>query len=105
MYWLGFVALVLIMAFVRYKNAKRAGLWSWSKFFLTIGFLAVICAIVSAPFMLMNMNSPYFWWVYGAAWLVALALFVWFIIQARHWKFPGARTALEADRDPPPPAR
>lgn len=105
MYWLGIVALVLGMAFIRYKTAKRAGLWSWSKFFLTIGFILGVCAIVSAPLVLMNMNSPYFWWVYGAGWAVAVALFVWFIVKARKWKFPGAPPTLEADRDQPTPPR
>jgi hypothetical protein len=105
MYWLGFVALVLLMAFVRYQNAKRKGLWSWSKFFLTIGFLLAVSALVSAPLMLMNMSSPFFWPVYGAGWVVAAGLFVWFIIKARKWKFPGGGASLQADRDQQPPPR
>ncbi len=99
MYWLGFVGLVLVMAFVRYRSAKKAGLWSWPKFFLTIGFLLAVSALVSAPLLLMNMSSPYFWWVYGAGWAVAVGLFVWFIIKARKWKFPGAPGTPDADRD------
>ena len=90
MYWLGFVVLILVMAFAGFRKAQRAGTWSWSKFFLTLGFIAVVCAIVTAPVMLMNMSSPFFWPVYGAGWAVALGLIVWFIIQARHWKFPGS---------------
>ncbi|MGO9323038.1 MAG: hypothetical protein ACLP07_00630 [Terracidiphilus sp.] len=103
MFWLGFVVLVLVMAFAGFRKAQRAGIWSWSKFFLTLGFIATIFAIVSAPLVLMNKSSPFFWPVYGAGWVVALGLMVWFIIHARHWKFPGTRTTLEADRDPPPP--
>ncbi|MGA2908852.1 MAG: hypothetical protein ABSE36_14210 [Terracidiphilus sp.] len=103
MYWLGFVVLVLVMAFAGFRKAQRAGTWSWSKFFLALGFIATIFAIVSAPLVLMNKGSPFFWPVYGAGWVVALGLMVWFIIQARHWKFPGTHTALEAERDPPPP--
>jgi hypothetical protein len=103
MYWLGFVVLVLVMAFAGIRKAQRAGMWSWSKFFLTLGFLAVVSTIVTVPAMVMNMNSPFFWPVYGAGWVVALGLIVWFIVQARSWKFPGTSTSLETDRDPPPP--
>lgn len=99
MYWLGIVVLVLGMTFVRYQSAKRAGLWSWPKFFLTIGFILGVCAIVSAPLVLMNMNSPYFWWVYGAGWAVAGALFVWFIIKARKWTFSGTSSTVGVKRD------
>jgi len=98
MYWLGFVVLVLVMAFIRYQTARQAGLWSWSKFFLTLVFIAVVCTIVSAPLLLMNMHSLYFWPVYGAGWAVAVGLFVWFIIKARRWKFPNASPSAEADR-------
>jgi hypothetical protein len=91
------------MAFAGYRKAQRAGAWSWSKFFITIGFLAIVCVIVTLPAMLMNMSSPFFWPVYGAGWAVALGLFVWFIIQARHWKLPNSRSAAETDRDQPPP--
>jgi hypothetical protein len=90
MYSLGIVVLVLVMAFAGFRKAQQAGRWSWSKFFLTIGFIAALCAIVMAPMLLVNMNSPYFWWVYGAGWVVALGLMVWFIFRARKWKFPGA---------------
>lgn len=103
MFWLGFVVLVLVMAFSGVRRAQRAGMWSWSKFFLTLGFIAVVCAIVTAPVMLMNMNSRFFWPVYGAGWAVALGLMVWFIIQARRWKFPGARSTLDASRNQQPP--
>jgi protein-S-isoprenylcysteine O-methyltransferase Ste14 len=99
MFSIGIVVLVLVMAYAGFSKAQRAGTWSWSKFALTLGFLAGVCAIVTAPLVLMNTNSPYFWWVYGAGWVIALGLMVWFIIQARRWKFPGART----DRDQPPP--
>ncbi len=103
MFSLGLVVLVLVMAFAGYRKAQRAGMWSWSKFFLTIGFILGVSAIVTVPAMLMNMSSPYFWWVYGAGWAVAVGLFVWFIMQARKWKFPGTGTSSEAKRDQPPP--
>jgi hypothetical protein len=102
MFWLGFVVLVLVMAFAGFRKAQRAGTWSWSKFFLTLGFIAVVCAIVTAPLLLMNMRSRFFWPVYGAGWVVGLGLMVWFI-KARHWKLPAGKASLEADRAPQPP--
>jgi len=89
MFWLGFLVLILVMAVAGIRRAQRAGAWSWSKFALTLGFMAVVCAIITAP-LLMNTNSTYFWWVYGAGWAVALGLMVCFIIWARHWKFPNS---------------
>ena len=103
MYSLGIVVLVLVMAFAGFRKAQRTGSWRWSKFFLTLGFIAVVCAVVSAPLMLMNMSSPFFWPAYGAGWVVALGLMVWFIIKARHWKLPDARATIDADRDQRPP--
>jgi len=103
MVWLGLVILVVAMAVAGIRKAQRAGMWSWSKFAFTLGFLALLGAIVTAPVLLMNMNGRYFWPVYAAAWVVALGLVVGFIIQARRWKFPDARTSLDANRNQPPP--
>jgi len=103
MFWLGFVVLVLVMAVAGIRRAQRAGTWSWSKFALTLGFLAVISAMVTVPAMLINVNSPFFWPVYGVGWVVALGLIVWFIIKARRWKFPNAKPSLKAGRDQQPP--
>jgi hypothetical protein len=97
--WIFFVVLTVGMAFAGIRSAQRAGRWSWPKFALTLGFLAVQSAIVTLPVMLMNMNSRYFWGVYAAGWIVALGNFVWFILWARHWKLPNSKTALEADRE------
>lgn len=84
-------------------ESSRLGLWSWSKFFFSLGFAGVECVIITAPVVLMDMNSRYFWPVYIAAWVVAAGLFVWFIIEARRWKLPDGRTSIEADRDQQPP--
>ncbi len=105
MFSLGIVVLVLVMAFAGFRKAQRTGTWSWSKFFLTLGFIAVVCAIVTAPLVLMNMSSPFFWWVYGAGWVVALGLMVCFIVRARRWKFPGTKTSLEDESNQQPPPR
>ncbi len=88
MFWLVFVVLVLWMGVAAMRKAQRAGTWSWSKFALTLGFMAIVCAVISAPVILMNMNSRYFWPVYGVAWAVALGLMACFIIWARRWKLP-----------------
>ena len=102
MLWIGSVVLVLSMAVAGIRKAQRAGTWSWSKFGFTLGFLAFVVAIVTAPVLLMDLNSPRFLPVYIAAWIVAAGLFVWFIIAARRWKLPDGRTSLEADREQPP---
>lgn len=90
MFSLGLVVLVIVMAFAGIRKAQRNGTWRWSKFILTLGFMAIVCTIITAPLILMDTNSRFFWWVYGLAWAVALGLMVWFIIQARHWKFPNS---------------
>jgi hypothetical protein len=99
MWWIFSVLMALFYAYTAYARAKRKGLWSWSKFFLTIGFILFEAALISAPLLVLNTNSPYFWPVYGASWVVAAALFVWFLIQARKWKFPNSKTSLEAERE------
>jgi uncharacterized membrane protein len=103
MYWLGFVVLIVCMAVAGIRKAQQADTWSWSKFALTLGFLALLGAIVTAPVLLMNPNGPHFFPVYIAAWVVALGLMVGFIIQARRWKLPDGRTSLEANRNQPLP--
>jgi len=44
-------------------------------------------------------NSRWFWWIYGAGWLIAAFNFIWFIIACRRWKLPDGRTSLQAERD------
>ena len=97
--WIFFVVLTVTMAFAGIRSAQKAGVWSWSKFALTLGFLALQCVIVTVPAMLMNMKSWYFWWVYAAGWVVAVGNFVWFILWARHWKLGNNKSTLETDRE------
>jgi ABC-type transport system involved in Fe-S cluster assembly fused permease/ATPase subunit len=97
--WLIPVVMALCFAFLGYSRAKRAGVWSWSKFFFSVGFALFEGALISAPLLVMSTNSPYFWPAYIAAWVVAAALFVWFIVKARKWKLADGRTSLEADRE------
>jgi hypothetical protein len=97
--WIFSLLLALGFAFAGYSRAKRAGLWSWSKFAFTLGFAALECVIVIAPIALGKLSSPYFWPVYIAAWIVAAANFVWFILVCRRWKLGDGRTSLEAERN------
>jgi len=94
--WIVFLAITIVSGIHR---EQRAGLWSWSKFAFTLGFAAVACALLLAPLVFLSLNSPYFWWAFGAAWVVVAALFVWFIVKCRSWKLPDGRTSLEAYRD------
>lgn len=103
MVWLIFLVVLGIIVIARIRAEQRAGRWSWSKFFFSLGFGALECAIITLPLLVMNMNSRYFWFVYGAAWVVAIVLFVKFILIARKWKLPDGRTSLEADRNQQPP--
>jgi Ca2+/Na+ antiporter len=98
MFSLGLVVLVLVMAVAGMRKAQRNGTWRWSKFFLTLCFMAIVCTIITLPLIFMNMNSRYFWPVYGVAWAVALGLMVWFIIQARRWQLTGNKNNQQPPR-------
>ena len=95
MWWIVSVLMAGYFAFAGYARAKRAGLWSWSKFFFSIGFALFEGAVISAPLFVMSTNSPYFVPVYVAAWVVAAVLFVWFIMKARKWKLPDGKSSLQ----------
>jgi hypothetical protein len=103
MFSIGLVILVLVMAVAGMRKAQRNGTWRWSKFALTLGFMAIVCTVITAPLILMDTNSPFFWPVYGACWVAALGLMVWFIIKARKWKLSDSRTSPEVDRNQKPP--
>jgi len=95
MYWLGFVVLVLVMAFAGFRKAQRAGTWSWSKFFLALGFIATIFAIVSAPLVLMNKAAP------SSGRSMALAgSWLW-----ASWSGSSSRRAIGSFPAPTPPSR
>jgi Ca2+/Na+ antiporter len=97
--WIIQVLMSLFYGVQGYEQSKRAGTWSWSKFFFTLAFAAVEILVLCSPFIFLNQNNPAFWPFYIAAWVVAAVLFVLFIIKARRWKMPDGRTSLEADRD------
>ena len=97
MFSIALAVLVLVMAVAGMRKAQRNGTWRWSKFLLTLGFMAIVCTIITLPLVFMDMNSRYFWPVYGVAWAVALGLMVWYIIWARHWNLTDNKT----NQDPP----
>ena len=99
MMWIIQLLLTLFYGAQGYEQSKRDGTWSWSKFAFTLGFAAFACLVLIGPLVFLNLNSPAFWPVFIAAWVVVAVLFVLFIIMARRWKLPDGRTSLEAARD------
>jgi hypothetical protein len=99
MSWIFTVVMALSLAFASYRRAKKAGLWSWSKFLFAIGFAFFETALVTVPVIVLNPKSAYFWPAYGAAWVLAAVFFVLFILKARKWKLPDGRTSLEAEAE------
>jgi hypothetical protein len=99
MTWILVLALQVGFIAVGIRQDEKAGLWSWSKFLFALGFAALEVALVVGPILIFDRNSPLFWWIYGAGWLIAALNFVWFIIACRRWKLPDGRTSLQADRD------
>jgi hypothetical protein len=80
------------------QKERRAGRWSWSKFFFALGFAALETAILVIPLTEVDAHSRYFAPVVTLAGVVAAANFIWFIIACRRWRLPDGRTSLEADR-------
>jgi hypothetical protein len=99
MIWILMLALQVGFMVVGIRREEKAGLWSWPKFIFALGFAAVEVALVIVPILTVDQNSRWFWWIYGAGWLVAALNFIWFIIACRRWKLPDGRTSLQADSD------
>jgi hypothetical protein len=98
-WWIVFVILQGVIIWSGIQREQRAGLWSWSKLVFAIGFAGLECMLVIAPIFLFDLKSPKFMPAFIAAWVVAAANFVWFIIVMRRWKLPDGRTSHEADRE------
>lgn len=99
MWWIVFVVLQLVLVVTGIRKEQRAGVWSWSKFLFAIGFAFLEVGIVLSPLYFLGLENRWFWWAFGAAWVVAAINFVWMIIVARRWKLPDGRTSLQAYRD------
>jgi uncharacterized membrane protein YqjE len=99
MIWILMLALQVGFIVVGIHREEKAGLWSWSKFAFALGFAAVEVVLVTVPIWTVDPHSRWFWWIYGAAWLIAALNFIWFIFACRRWKLPDGRTSLQAERD------
>lgn len=89
MSWILMVALAALIFVSSMTKAQEKGIWSWSKFAFAVSFAVLEGLLISAPLVLMNMNSPYFVPVYIAIVVVAASLFVLFVMKARRWTRPG----------------
>jgi hypothetical protein len=86
--WIFTIVLMGCIVVASIRRAKRQGIWSWQRFGIALGFAAVVCVLVTAPFLLISTESRYFWPVFIAAWVVALGSIVGFAIWARRWSRP-----------------
>ena len=99
MWWIAFAVLQFIVILSGIRREQSAGLWSWSKFVFAIGFALLEAGVVLSPLYFLGLKNRWFWWAFGAAWVVAVINFIWMIIVARRWKLPDGRTSLQAYRD------
>jgi len=96
--WYLMIALAALIFIINVKKGQEAGIWSWSRFALTLSFAVFEGLMISAQLFLMNMNSPYFVPVYIAILVVAVALFVWFVIMAKRWTRPREQSRVDAEQ-------
>jgi ABC-type transport system involved in Fe-S cluster assembly fused permease/ATPase subunit len=96
--WIALIILQFIFVGNGIRQERHTGQWSWSKFFFALAFAGIEVVILTMPIYYIGTTSHYFGWVYAAAWVVAVANFVWFIIVCRRWRLPDGRTSLEAAR-------
>ena len=99
MLWIVFAVCQIVIVVAGVRQEQRAGLWSWSKFVFALAFGSLEVGILLAPIFLMDIRSPRFLPVLGAAGIVAALNFIWIIIVARRWRLPDGRTSIEAYRD------
>jgi hypothetical protein len=99
MWWIVFVVLQILYFFAGVRKEQRAGLWSWSKFFLSLGFIAVEWLILMGTLIWADSHHGHYAAIVTAGSTVAVVNFVWFILAARRWKFPAGSTSLQANRD------
>jgi hypothetical protein len=99
MLWIVFAVCQIVIVVAGVRQEQRAGLWCWSKFVFALAFGSLEVGILLAPIFLMDIRSPRFLPVLGAAGIVAALNFIWMIIVARRWRLPDGRTSIEAYRD------
>lgn len=99
MMWIAFAVCQIVVIAAGIRQEQRAGLWSWSKVVFALAFAGLELIILLTPLSLMQVKSPRFVPVMGAAGVIAALNFVWMIVVARRWKLPDGRTSLQAYRD------
>ena len=99
MMWIAFAVFQIAVIVSGIRQEQRAGLWSWSKFVFALAFAGLEVVILLTPMYIVDLKSPRFAPLMGAAGVIAALNFIWMIIVARRWKLPDGRTSLEAYRD------
>jgi hypothetical protein len=102
MEWIFFAICQILVVVAGIRQEQREGLWSWSKIVFALAFGGLEVGILITPVLLMDVRSPRFLPVLGAAGFVAALNFIWMIIVARRWRLPDGRTSLQAYRDEHP---
>jgi hypothetical protein len=99
MWWIIFVVVQAVYVIHGFRQEKRQGLWSWSKFAFALAFAGLEVIIVTVPLTKVDIRGPHFLPVMCTAWGIALLNFIWFIIVCRRWRLPDGRTSLQAYND------
>jgi len=99
MWWILFVLMQAVFVIQGYRQEKRQGLWSGSKFVFALAFAALEGTLLIVPILTVDLKSPKFLPVVGFAAAVAACNFIWFILVCRRWKLSDGRTSLQAYND------
>jgi hypothetical protein len=99
MWWILFVVMQAVFVVHGYRQEKRQGLWSGSKFVFALAFAALESTLLIVPILTIDSKSSRFLPVFGVAATIAALNFIWFIIVCRRWKLPDGRTSLQAYND------
>ncbi|KAA6465014.1 hypothetical protein DYQ86_03415 [Acidobacteria bacterium AB60] len=75
----------LFSGYRAYREDRRAGRWSTSRFLVVIAFAGLEVGLVLAPLAL-PMASKLFSPVLLAGWFLALVNFAWFVPLMRKWR-------------------
>lgn len=96
MLWLLFFILQIYFIVNGIRAEKKAGTWSWSKFFFALTFAALDFGLLLAPYSALAPNSRHFTAALIASIVIAALNFIWFVVACRRWRLPDGRTSLEA---------
>ena len=99
MWWMLFVVMQAVFVVHGYRQEKRQGLWSGSKFIFALVFAGLEGTLLIVPILTLDSRSSRFLPVLGVAAMIAALNFIWFIMICRRWKLPDGRTSLEGYND------